>query len=120
MDSILATFSGWGMVVLRVCIGGIFIVHGSSKVRNPASIAGAVWKGMKSAAFIHGLIEVVGGIALIFGFWMNPILMTFAVIMVGAIYYKIAKWKISFMASNGTGWEFDTLLLAGLLALLLG
>lgn len=120
MDSFFATYAGWGTVMLRICIGVVFIVHGWSKVKNPAGIAGAVWGGFKPAGLLHGLVEVVGGAALIAGLWINPVAAVLAVIMLGAAYYKVRKWHVPFTVLTATGWEFDLVLFAGLLALLLG
>src|SRR6185436_3529486 len=98
----------------------IFIAHGWSKVKNPAGIAQSVWRGYKPAGLVHGLFEVTGGAALVANFWIGRSCVALALIMLGALYYKIVKWKVPFVGRDSTGWELDLLVLAGLLALLLG
>lgn len=120
MTDFLVNYYGIGFSALRFVIAIIFIVHGWPKIKNPKGIADAAWGGRTWAGLLQGLIEVVGGLLLIFGFWMEWTLLVLIVIMLGALFYKIAKWRVPFMASTSTGWEFDLLVLAGLLALLLG
>lgn len=119
MLSSLSTYAGWGTVALRLAIGVVFIAHGYSKVKNPAGIA-RVWWGIAAFGFLHGLVEVVGGAALIAGWWLGWYPLVLALIMLGAIYYKVFTWRVPFMAPSGGGWEFDLVLLAGLLAIALG
>ena len=38
--------------------------------------------------------------------------------MLGAIYFKIFKWKMPFTSQTSTGWEFDLVLLAAGLVIL--
>ena len=120
MITFIYSFSGWGTVVLRLAIGAVFVVHGWPKVKSPGGFAQAAWRGYRPAATIQGLVEMVGGLALIGGFWIGRSCVVLGAIMLGALYYKIVKWKVPFMATDKTGWEFDLVLLAGLLTLLLG
>lgn len=120
MTDFLVNYYGIGFTALRFVIALIFVVHGWPKIKNPKGIADAAWGGRTWAGLLQGFVEVVGGFAIIFGFWMEWALFAFILIMVGAIFFKIVKWKTPFMARESTGWEFDLLVLAGLLALLLG
>jgi uncharacterized membrane protein YphA (DoxX/SURF4 family) len=38
--------------------------------------------------------------------------------MLGALWHKMFKWKIPFLAADKTGWEFDFILLGAAIALL--
>lgn len=113
-------YAGWGTMALRLVIAAVFLVHGWPKIKNPAGIAQAAWGGVKALGLLHGVVEVAGAVALVTGFYMREAALLLALIMVGAIYFKIAKWKLPFMAEQSTGWEFDLVLLGGLLAILLG
>ena len=62
--------------------------------------------------------EPLGGIALAAGFLTQLAALGLGLIMAGAIYLKISKWKMPFKANNATGWEFDLVLLAGNLVIL--
>jgi len=112
-------FSGWGSWALMLSLGIVFIVHGMAKWRNPDMVAG-VWGGSRTLGKLHGFIEIVAALAVATGvgaFWGAWIMV---VVMLGAIYYKVFRWKVPFMAPSGTGWEFDLVILAGALALIFG
>lgn len=116
MFAFLDPYTGWGMVALRVALGLVFIVHGWPKTKNPSEIAKSVWGGAIAVGFLHGLAEVLGGAALILGWSLRPVALLLALIMLGAIYFKVVKWRVPFM----NGWEFDLVILGGLLTILLG
>lgn len=40
-----------------------------------------------------------------------------AIVMLGATYYKVFKWKMKFSMRTSTGWEFDLILLAANIAI---
>ncbi|TAL19177.1 DoxX family protein [Patescibacteria group bacterium] len=113
-------FSDFGLFVLRLAIAAIFIVHGVKKW--------AMWKmqpspqmpaGMLSVMKILAIAEPFGGLALLAGFLTQLAALGFSIIMLGAIYYKTRVWKTPFAAQDKMGWEFDLVLLAGNLLLLI-
>ncbi|HUO75543.1 MAG TPA: DoxX family protein [Candidatus Paceibacterota bacterium] len=120
MTDFLINYYGLGFRALQIVVAIIFVVHGWPKIKDPKGIAGAVWGGRTWAGVLQGIVEVVGGLAIFFGFWMEWALFVLVAIMIGAIFFKIVKWKVPFTAQSATGWEFDLLLLAALLALLFG
>ena len=107
----------WGLLVLRVFLGAIFIYHGLPKLSMPASMA----KGMgKSTGFVAvlGFFEFVAGLALILGFYVEIAAIVTSIVMLGALYHKMFKWKTPFFAMDKTGWEFDFALLGMAVAVL--
>jgi len=112
-------YAGWGTTMLEVVLGIIFVVHGWSKVRNPAPI-GKLLGGGKNTGLVFGLVEVVSGVMIATGLGTFASSIAIILIMLGAIYHKIFKWKIPFTTDSNTGWEFDLLILAGALTLLIG
>ncbi len=66
-----------------------------------------------------GLIEFVSGLALILGIYTQLAALLLAIVMVGAWYMKATKWHMPFTAMDKTGWEYDMVLLAANLAILL-
>jgi uncharacterized membrane protein YphA (DoxX/SURF4 family) len=100
------------MWLLQFAVGVIFIYHGwpkLKKMRQFFSIGGG----------LHGLVEVVAGLALILNMYVREAGLAIAVIMLGAIYMKKFKWNTSF-STQTTGWEFDLALLGAALYFLLG
>ena len=105
-------YGGWGMWFLQFVVGVIFIYHGWPKMKN-------MKKFFSIGGGLHGIVEVVGGLALIVGWYVREVGLVFAVIMLGAIYMKKLKWKMSFSTMTA-GWEFDLVLLGASLYFLLG
>jgi len=111
----LLAYAGWGLLVLRLVVGIIFIVHGWPKMTNARALAQAF--GQPSAGMIafltaQGIVETVGGVAMILGLWVQVVAIIFGVIMLGAIGLKTTMMKTGFTAQQATGWEFDLALLA--------
>ena len=104
----LTAYSDFGLLALRLAIGAIFLYHCRSKLKNLGSFMGFI-----------GLAELAGGTAQVLGFLTQLAALGLGIIMIGAIYKKINEWKIPFSSMTQTGWEFDLMLLAGCVALLL-
>jgi|SRR3989344_8878168 len=105
----------YGLLALRIALGIIFLYHGYPKIKNPKMMAQTFGN---TFPLVLGLVEFVAGILILFGLYTQFAAIAFIIIMLGALYYKITKWKISFFAQNTTGWEFDLLILAASIALL--
>lgn len=106
-----------GLFILRASLGVIFIYHGTPKLRMPRGMA----KGMRwssGSVFLLGLVEFLSGLALILGFYAEIGALLVGLVMIGALYHKLFKWKIPFSAMNNTGWEFDLILLGAAVAVL--
>ena len=108
-----------GMLGLRLVIGVIFILHGIMKWRMLHTAGGvSLPPAMVNLFSFLSIVEPLGGLALILGFLTEWAALGLALIMVGAIYFKINVLHIGFIAQNTTGWEFDLTLLAGNLSLI--
>ena len=57
-----------------------------------------------------GIIEFMSALAILGGVGTRFAALALMVVMLGAMYHKIKKWHIPFMAHDKTGWEFDFLL----------
>lgn len=97
----LLQYNDLGLLILRLVVGGIFIVHAIPKFKSKPG-----WK-------IIGLLEILGATAIILGVLTQLAAVGLSLLMVGAIYMKVAKWKIPFNTMTNTGWEFDLIMLAG-------
>lgn len=120
MLSFLEPLSGYGGPILRTIIAIVFLVHGVPKLKMAAAMAPMM--GMPARMIrIQGVIEISAAIGLALGIFMNLSALVLAIIIAGAILVKNFRWKLSFAApANRTGWEFDLVILGGLLMLLLG
>lgn len=128
LENIFAPFSDWGLLILRLAMGIIFLAHGWPKLPGgpmggPTGFGGFLKQmGVPLPAFfawVVVLLETVGAVLLILGLGTRLLAVLFAVDMLVAILVaKRGFMKVGFMAQQATGWEFDFILLAGALALL--
>ena len=56
---------------------------------------------------------------LIFGIYTQVAALLLAIVMIGAIKMKAMRWHVPFIGMTNTGWEFDLILLAANIAILL-
>ena len=105
---------GLGLVALRLVLAAIFIVHALPKVKSPDGMA-AWMKWSKTQVQALGTVEIIAALAVATGIAMRLGALAMMVVMVGAIYTKTQKGKVSFMAHDKTGWELDLLVLASAL-----
>lgn len=111
----LHRYSDWGLLVLRLTIGAIFIYHGMQK-----------WQMADATALMTTLkfVEPILGIALLVGVLTQYAALGLGVVMLGAIYMKMTGFGQSALNPLGTfagqgGWEFDLMIFAGCVVLFL-
>lgn len=105
----------WGLVVLRVVVGLVFLIHGGQKLfmfgfGGTAGFLGSIGVPLPMvAAIVVIAVEFLGGLALILGFWTRYVSALLAVNMLVALI--TVHWPAGFFVSNG-GYEFVLTLLA--------
>lgn len=104
-----------GLFILRLAVAIIFLYHGLPKLMK-AGMMGQMMGMPSGMVFMLGMVETLSSIGLIFGVYVQLASILLSIVMVGAIYFKTAKWKTGFAAMDKTGWEFDFILLASNLA----
>lgn len=113
----LNQYSDLAFLVLRLAIAAIFIYHALPKLKGAKMMSQAM--GMPAGMiFMLGSVELLSSLGMIFGFLVRLAALLLVVVMVGAIYFKTAKWHVPFGAMDKTGWEFDFILLAANIFLL--
>lgn len=111
-------YSDLGFFVLRLAVAVVFIYHAVPKLRDPKGMAQAV--GFKSEmVLLLGAVELLSSLGLILGIQVQLSALLLVIVMCGAIYFKITKWNVPFMAMDKTGWELDLTLLAANIAIFL-
>ncbi len=116
----LLQFHDIGLLALRLVLGIIFLVHGFPKFKNAGGMAQGF--GIPTMSFLFtflAFVEVVAGALAIVGLYVQFAAFVFLIIMIGAMWFKLTKWHVPFIATNNTGWEFDLLIFASSLVLLL-
>ena len=125
IHSVMTTRAGWGITVLRIIVGIIFMAHGSQKLFGwfgGGGLAGTAQfmesLGLTPAtlmAALSGGAEFFGGLALVIGLLVRPA----AVALIGLLVVAIFSVHINnglFMQNNG--YEFALALLGGAVAVL--
>lgn len=126
---------GIAAIIIRVFVGALMIIHGYPKLFGPSrKMMRDNMKQLGIPGFlfdIAGLLEFIGGIALIFGFLTRIAALLFAIEMIGTTIINITKLYNApiprgyiepiFKATKGYigGWELDTVILAASIAILI-
>ncbi len=81
-------------LVVRIAVGALFIKMGFDKVSDmTGTVAFFGSLGLAPViAYVVAWIELVGGIAVLVGFYTKKVAAVLAVIMVGAMYYTAVAW----------------------------
>ncbi|PIR41482.1 MAG: hypothetical protein COV31_01265 [Candidatus Yanofskybacteria bacterium CG10_big_fil_rev_8_21_14_0_10_46_23] len=118
--NISAQFSRYAFPLIQLGVGIIFIYHGLPKIIKLGQTSKMMQMPL-TAVLILGLVETLGGIGLIFGstFFIRFSALLLAIVMIGAIFFKIRKFKTPFSSGQTTGWEFDFILLIANIAILI-
>lgn len=117
MDRTSFVAPAWGMVPLRVVIGLVFLMHGSQKLLSLTSTATffdsiGIPIAQVAAALVTAL-EILGGVALILGWFTRVVAALLAIDMAVAI--LTARMEGGFFAPSG--FEFELTLLGACLTL---
>lgn len=113
----LSAYGDYGFLALRLALASVFIYHALPKLTKPKMLAG-MFGGKAYLVTLLGLLEGLSGLLVLTGFQARLGALGIILAMLGALYYKIFKWKVPFYAQDKTGWEFDIVILAGALVLL--
>jgi putative oxidoreductase len=126
IKALLTTRAGYGLTVLRVIVGIIFIAHGSQKLFGAFGGYGLEGTGqyMESIgltpgylmALVSGSAEFFGGVAVLIGLLARPAAAVLILLLAVAI-FSVHISNGLFMANNG--YEFALALLGGSIAVLI-
>ena len=116
-----------GQMILRIVLGVIFVAHGASKLFGEPGVTGtAGFFGQLGipvpllSAWLITLLEFVGGMFMIVGVFVVPTAILLAVHMAVGIVLVHAQNGFYVIGPGSGGVEFNLLLIAGLLSILLG
>ncbi|MEE1925418.1 DoxX family protein [Pseudomonas sp. 148P] len=126
IHSVMTTRAGWGITVLRIIVGIIFMAHGAQKLFGMFGgygLAGTA-QYMESIGLAPGMLmatlsggaEFFGGLALFIGLLARPAALALIGLLVVAI-FSVHIGNGLFMQNNG--YEFALALLGGAVAVLI-
>ncbi|MCD5991618.1 DoxX family protein [Pseudomonas sp. CDFA 553] len=126
IKSLLTTRAGYGLTVVRILVGIIFVAHGSQKLFGAFGGYGLEGTGQYMAslgltpgylmALLSGSAEFFGGLGLVVGLLARPAALVLAATLVVAI-FSVHIHNGLFMANNG--YEFALALLGGVVVVLI-
>ena len=113
----------WAPIALRIILGIIFIMAGYPKLKDLKGtggfLAGLGFKPGVFWAFILGIAEFFGGIAILIGLFSRIGSGVLFISMLVALYVQIFVWKTPFQSKEKPGYMADVLILIGLLTVFL-
>lgn len=112
---IFAVNSDLALLVLRLALGIVFLAHGPVKFMKTKDMAAGLGMSENQVRGI-GALETAGAVMVIGGLWEQIGAILLGIVMLGAIYFKTQKWGKNFTGENG--WEFDFILLAAAVTVL--
>jgi putative oxidoreductase len=126
IKAVFTTRAGFGLTVVRILVGIIFVAHGSQKLFGAFGGYGLEGTGQYMAslgltpgylmALLSGSAEFFGGLGLVVGLLARPAAAVLAATLVVAIFSVHISHGL-FMANNGS--EFALALLGGVIAVLI-
>jgi putative oxidoreductase len=112
-----------GILILRISVGIVMVAHGLPKIFWKREVFNKKWK--KEYGFplgsviLTGVVQVLGGLAIIVGFYTQISAFILALNMLVATYVSIWNHGEPFLSTpEGKGWDVNFLILAVLIALI--
>ena len=113
-----------GILILRISVGIVMVAHGLPKIFWKRELFNEKWK--KEYGFplgsviLTGIVQVVGGLAIIVGIFTQLSSLILALNMLVATYISIWKHDEPFLSTpEGKGWDVNFLLVGALITLVL-
>lgn len=111
-----------GILILRVTLGIVLIPHGVYKFQKK-QFFDKKWReeyGLPvGSVLLTGIVQVVGGLAIILGVYSSLAALIQVLVMVVATWVSIWKHREPFLSTpEGKGWDVNFLLIGALIALI--
>ncbi len=102
----LARFTDFGILLIRLMVGLVFVTSGYSHLKDPEARAKSIEMSKGFTIFL-GAAEVAGGLGVAAGLLTQLAAFGLILIMLGAIYKKIFAWHTGFWGEKSSGWHYD-------------
>src|SRR5207245_7229597 len=104
MVTSLTQFTDFGILLLRLMVGVVFITSGWRHLKDPEIRSKSIGMSKNFTIFL-GAGEVLGSLGGMFGVLTQLAAFGLILILFGAIYKKIFEWHISFWGEKTYGWH---------------
>ena len=105
----LSRFLSLALLLMRLMVGAIFITSGWGHVTHSEERAKDIGMSKGFTLFL-GVAELAGGLGVVFGVLTPLAALGLILLMLGAIYKKIAVWHTGFWGEKSSGWHYDLML----------
>jgi putative oxidoreductase len=102
-------FAHLSLFLLRLMVAAVFGTSGFNHVKSPRERAQSLGMSVGFTVFL-GAAELAGSMALVLGVLTQWAALGLILIMLGAIYVKVVKWKTGFWGEKSMGWHYDLML----------
>jgi putative oxidoreductase len=101
-------YADWSLLLLRVLVAIVFGSSGYNHLKAPRQRAESLGMSVGFTVFL-GAAELAGAVGLVVGVLTQWAALGLILIMLGAIFMKVAKWKTGFWGEKSMGWHYDLL-----------
>ncbi|MBX6359254.1 MAG: DoxX family protein [Acidobacterium ailaaui] len=102
----LSPYVDWSLLLLRFMVGMVFLASGFLHLKAPEERARSIGMSKGFTVFL-GAAELLGGAAVIAGVLTQWAAIGLNLVLLGAIYMKVVKWKTGFWGEKSSGWHYD-------------
>jgi len=106
----LFRFEDFGILLLRLMVGLVFVASGYNHLKDPGSRSKSIEMSEGFTIFL-GIAEVAGGLGVGLGVLTQLASVGVILIMLGAIQKKASVWHTGFWGEKAGGWHYDLMLL---------
>jgi putative oxidoreductase len=99
-------YADWSLLLLRIMVAVVFGSSGFLHLKCPHERAKSLGMSVGFTVFL-GAAELAGAIALLVGILTQWAAIGLIMVMLGAIYMKVVKWKTGFWGEKSMGWHYD-------------
>ena len=102
----LARFTDLGLLLMRLMVGLVFVTSGWSHLTKAEERSKSIGMSKGFTLFL-GVAEIAGGLGVAFGVLTQLATIGLILVMLGAIYKKIAEWHTGFWGEKSYGWHYE-------------
>jgi len=104
-------YADWSLLILRLVVALVFGTSGFNHLKSPRQRAESLGMSVGFTLFL-GAAELAAAIGLALGVLTQWAAAGLVLVMLGAIYLKVVKWKTGFWGEKSMGWHYDLLFIA--------
>jgi putative oxidoreductase len=106
----LTPYISAAILLLRLMVAAVFISSGWGHASQPEKRGQSIGQSKGFTLFL-GVAEICGRLAITIGFLTQAAALGLILVLLGAIYKKIAVWHTGFWGENASGWHYDLILI---------